>query len=78
MSDPENPFKSRDLKSRFDQEVDPKTGNSGAIEYTRVDRRYQNRRTKKDRRTDIRFEIDKEGRRKNQGRRVDDGVDVSL
>ena len=73
MSDPQNPFESRDLESRTEQENAP----DGGVTYRGRDRRYYGRRTKADRRTDIRFEIDKEDRRKDQGRRLDDGVDVS-
>lgn len=77
MSDPVNPFESRDLKSRFGQELDTDTEGNGAARYRGIDRRHHRRRNKADRRTDIRFEIDKEDRRKDQGRRLDDGVDVS-
>lgn len=78
MSDPKNPFESRDLKSRFDQEIDPKaTANHGAVTHRGAERRFHSRRTAADRRTDIRFEIDKEDRREDQGRRLEDGVDVS-
>ena len=77
MSDPKNPFESRDLNSRFDQEIDPKAGSNGAVKHRGKERRYHNRRTTTDRRTDVRFEIDKEDRRKDQGRRLDDGVDFS-
>ena len=78
MSDPKNPFESRDLKSRFDQEIDPKaTANHGAVTHRGAERRFHSRRTAADRRTDIRFEIDKEGRRTSKGRRFDDEEDVS-
>jgi hypothetical protein len=77
MSDPKNPFESRDLESRFDQEIDSNGGSNGGVTHRGRERRYHGRRTKADRRADIRFEIDKEDRRENPGRRLDDGVDVS-
>ena len=77
MNDSKNPFESRDLESRFSQEIDHSEGSNGAVKYRGKERRYHSRRTKTDRRSDIRFEIDKEDRRINQGRRQDDGVDVS-
>ncbi len=73
MSDPHNPFESRDLETRTDEDIAP----NGGVTHRGRERRYYGRRTKADRRTDIRFEIDKEDRRKEQGRRLDDGVDVS-
>jgi hypothetical protein len=77
MSDPKNPFESRDLESRFDQEIDTNGRSNGGVTHGGGERRHYRRRKKTDRRTDIRFEIDKEDRRKNSGRRLDDGVDVS-
>lgn len=41
--------------------------------YTGPERREENRRKKSDRRTDIRFEPDKEDRRRKPGRRKTDG-----
>ncbi len=78
MSDPKNPFESRDLKSRFGQELDPGAAGNGAVKYRGGERRHHSRRTTTDRRIDIRFEIGKEDRRKDHGRRLDDGVDVTL
>lgn len=78
MSDPVNPFESHDLKSRFGQELDPGVGGKGTVKYRGGERRHHCRRNQADRRTDIRFEIDKEDRRKDHGRRIDDGVDVTL
>jgi hypothetical protein len=77
MSDPKNPFESRDLESRFDQETNPNGGSNGGVTYGGGERRHHGRRKKTDRRTDIRFEIDKEDRRESPGRRLDDGIDVS-
>jgi hypothetical protein len=77
MTDRVNPFESRDLESRFEQEVDPRAGSNGTVRYRGGERRYHSRRTTVDRRTDIRFEIDKEDRRESPGRRLDDGIDVS-
>ena len=77
MSDPKNPFESRDLESRSDQENTPNGGSNGGATHRGRERRYHGRRTKADRRADIRFEIDKDDRRENPGRRLDDGVDVS-
>jgi hypothetical protein len=77
MSDPKNPFESRDLESRSDQETTPYGGNNGSVRYRGGERRHQSRRKTTDRRTNIRFEVDNQDRRKEQGRRLDDGVDVS-
>jgi hypothetical protein len=77
MSESKNPFESRDLESRFDQELDPNGGSNGGVTHRGGERRHHGRRTKADRRTDIRFEIDKEDRRKDPGRRLDDGIDIS-
>lgn len=44
--------------------------------YTGEERRKGQRRKEKDRRTMVRFEPEKEPRRKNNGRRKDDGVDI--
>jgi len=41
-------------------------------QYTGPERRRGNRRSGKDRRSEVRFEIGKENRRKNRGRRHDD------
>lgn len=71
-------FESHDLKSRFDLEIDPKEGSKGTGKYVFGERRYYSRRKSADRRTDIRFEIDKEGRRVGRGRRFDDNGDVSF
>lgn len=46
--------------------------NSGKGSYTGVERRKHNRRSGKERRTDVRFELDKTDRRQNEGRRADD------
>jgi hypothetical protein len=73
-----NPFESHDLKSRFDQVVDPRATSNGTVMHIGGERRYHSRRTTADRRTDIRFEIDKEGRRTGRGRRFDDEEDISL
>ena len=40
--------------------------------YEGIERRRQNRRQAKDRRGEVRFELDKDDRRKNHGRRHDD------
>ena len=45
---------------------------TGRRQYNGVDRRRQNRRQQADRREDVRFEVSKEDRRKNEGRREDD------
>jgi hypothetical protein len=76
MSDPKNPFESRDLEPRLDQEIDPNGGSNGGVTYRGEERRHDSRRTKTDRRNDIRFEIDKEDRRKIHGRRLGEGVGV--
>jgi len=44
----------------------------GNKKYTGVERRRGNRRSGKERRTEVRFEINKEDRRQNHGRRHDD------
>ncbi len=77
MSDPKNPFESRDLESRSDQENTPNGGSNGGATHRGRERRYHGRRTKADRRADIRFEIDKESRRLGRGRRFDPERDHS-
>lgn len=62
--------------SRFEAR-DPSTvhyivDSRGERRYTGPERRIANRRSGKDRRTEIRFEPSKENRRKNWGRRQDD------
>ena len=44
----------------------------GKRQYNGPERRRENRRQQMDRRTEVRFELSKEDRRKNEGRREDD------
>lgn len=48
-----------------------------AVKHTGLEKRRVQRRQKSDRRGDIRWEPDKQDRRKNQGKRKDDGWQVS-
>ncbi len=45
---------------------------AGGKEYMGVERRHNIRRKNEDRRGDVRFDLSKEDRRQNQGRREDD------
>ena len=56
---------------------DPELGTSGEAKpgkkkYMGVERRKENRRSGKDRRGDVRFDLEKSDRRQNEGRREDD------
>ena len=48
-------------------------GEVAPVKYSGLERRHNTRRNSTDRREDIRFEVGKEDRRKNRGRRHDDG-----
>ena len=45
---------------------------AGKRQYNGPERRRENRRQQADRRTEVRFDLSKEDRRKNEGRREDD------
>lgn len=60
-------FESRDLSRPAEFAV-------GEPRYRDIDRRHQSRRQSEDRRDEIRFELDKPGRREGLGRRSDDGL----
>jgi len=77
MNDEDSPFGARDLTSSFAMDVENKTNAAEKPQFRGTERRHHSRRQSKDRRTDVRFEIDKPDRRYNHGRRIDDGVDVS-
>ena len=52
----------------------PSTAGPKGRKYTGQERRRKNRRNSKDRRADVRFEIDKSDRRQKDGRRHDDAA----
>jgi hypothetical protein len=62
-------FEARDVSPAS---YDPKDSNSPTKKYMGPERRRENRRSGHDRRQDVRFELNKEDRRKTQGRRRDD------
>ena len=64
-----SPFESRDLSRPAEFAV-------GDTLYRGVDRRCRSRRLSEDRRDDIRFELDKPGRREGLGRRSDDSPEL--
>ena len=67
---PDKPlFESRDPGTE-----DPGTPGPKGRKYTGQERRRKNRRNSKDRRADVRFEIDKSDRREKPGRRHDDSA----
>jgi hypothetical protein len=73
----EEPASSAPGKAQFDsQEVSPTSYSSGdkskPKKYMGPEQRRGHRRGGEERRKDIRFELDKEDRRKDQGRRKDD------
>lgn len=63
-------------KAQFEAHDIPPPGGENAAgksrKYMGVESRRRNRRANEDRRSDVRFEVDKEDRRKNEGRRRDD------
>lgn len=69
MSDKKARFEARDVASR-----EYVADEDGELKYTGPERRKSNRRTNKDRRTEVRFDPTKQDRRKNQGRRKDDNT----
>ena len=72
-----SPFESRDLSSSFTEDAENKISASEKPRFSGIERRYHSRRQSRDRRIDVRFEIEKPDRRENHGRRNDDGVDIS-
>ena len=76
-----NPFESRDLTTPttgIDQKIDSNSDSKSAGKSEYGERRSRNRRKAPDRRNEIRFETDKKCRRKSQGRRSQDGVDITF
>jgi len=67
MSDRKSRFEARDLGATL-YHVDE----DGEVNYKGPERRRRNRRSPKDRREQVRFELDKPDRRKNQGQRKAD------
>jgi len=62
------------FESRDPGTADPSTTDRKGSKYTGQERRRKNRRNSKDRRADVRFEIDKNDRREKAGRRHDDAA----
>jgi hypothetical protein len=69
MSDFQPTFTSQ--RSRWQEKIKRETAGE-EVEYSGPERRYYQRRQLKDRRESIRFELDKDDRRKSTGRRKTD------
>jgi hypothetical protein len=69
MSDFQPTFTSQ--RSRWQEKIKRETAGE-EVEYSGPERRYYQRRQLKDRRESIRFELDKDDRRKSTGRRKSD------
>jgi hypothetical protein len=69
MSDFQPTFTSQ--RSRWQEKIKRETAGE-EVEYSEPERRYYQRRQLKDRRESIRFELDKDDRRKSTGRRKTD------
>ena len=65
-------FEARDVSPASYDPKDPKESTGPRKKYMGPERRRDNRRSGHDRRQDVRFELNKEDRRKSQGRRRDD------
>ena len=62
------------FESREPGPVTASAEHPGSKKYMGQERRRDNRRQSKDRRDDVRFELDKSDRRENPGRREDDAA----
>ena len=65
-------FESRNLTSDVSLELKNTGAGTETPKFTGINKRHKNRRSSKDRRSEVRFEVNKPDRRENYGRRSDD------